>query len=90
MPTLHPIRLITFSIMLFYFLPACSQDKSEVACQPERINKCIELLERGQPIYYAAGYGGYDKGKEMAQTWADYIIYNMEHNPQRGRSIACR
>jgi 4-hydroxy-2-oxoheptanedioate aldolase len=48
---------------------------------PKRINKCIELLETGQPIYYAAGYGGYEKGKEMAQTWADYIVYNMEHQP---------
>lgn len=48
---------------------------------PKRINKCIELLEVGQPIYYAAGYGGYEEGKKMAQTWADYIIYNMEHNP---------
>lgn len=48
---------------------------------PKRINKSIELLERGQPIYYAAGYGGYDKGVEMASTWADYIVYNMEHQP---------
>ena len=48
---------------------------------PKRINKCIELLERGQPIYYAAGYGGYEEGRKMAQTWADYIIYNMEHSP---------
>lgn len=49
--------------------------------KPKRINKCIELLEQGQPIYYAAGYGGYEEGKKMAQTWSDYIIYNMEHNP---------
>jgi 4-hydroxy-2-oxoheptanedioate aldolase len=48
---------------------------------PERINKCIELLNTEQPVYYANGYGGYDEGKKMSQTWADYIIYNMEHNP---------
>ncbi len=48
---------------------------------PKRINKSIELLKRGQPIYYAAGSGGYDKGIEMAETWADYIVYNMEHQP---------
>lgn len=53
----------------------------EATYTPKRINKCIELLEEGQPIYYAAAYGGYDKGKEMAQTWADYIVFNMEHNP---------
>ena len=39
------------------------------------------MLQRGQPIYYAAGYGGYDAGKLQARTWADYICYNMEHNP---------
>ena len=49
--------------------------------QPSRINKCIELLEAGQPIYYAAGYGGYEEGLKMASTWADYIVYNMEHQP---------
>ena len=49
--------------------------------QPQRVNKSIELLERGQPIYYASGYGGYDQGMRMASTWADYIVYNMEHQP---------
>ena len=48
---------------------------------PKRINKCIELLEAGQPIYYIAGYGGYEEGIEMSQTWADLILYNMEHKP---------
>src|SRR4030042_1460468 len=48
---------------------------------PRRINKCIELLEDGQPIYYAETYGGYEEGKAMAKTWADYIGYNMEHKP---------
>ena len=48
---------------------------------PARVNKCIELLQRGQPIYYSAGYGGYDAGKLQAKTLADYISYNMEHNP---------
>ena len=49
--------------------------------QPQRINKCIELLQAGQPIYYADSYGGYEEGKKMAQTWADYIYFNMEHKP---------
>lgn len=51
------------------------------AYHPQRINKSIELFERGQPIYYAAAYGGYDQGMRMADTWADYIVYNMEHQP---------
>jgi 4-hydroxy-2-oxoheptanedioate aldolase len=60
------------------------------ASKPKRINKAIELLEQGQPIYYTAyspgggGRGGaapspYEAGKQMAQTWADYINYEMEH-----------
>jgi 4-hydroxy-2-oxoheptanedioate aldolase len=49
---------------------------------PERINKAIELLAQGQPIYYETvedrGYAG---GCAMATTWADYINYEMEHGP---------
>ena len=49
---------------------------------PTRITKAIELLENDQPIYYTqVNGGGYDEGKAMAQTWADYIPYNMEHSP---------
>jgi 4-hydroxy-2-oxoheptanedioate aldolase len=47
--------------------------------QPKRINRAIELLEAGQPIYYTGGRGGYDEGKKMAATKADYINYEMEH-----------
>ena len=46
-----------------------------------RINKCIELLEQGQPIYYIDGEGGYEEGKALAKTWADYVWYDMEHAP---------
>ena len=49
------------------------------AYQPQRVNKSIELLERGQPIYYDASTGGYEEGLRMASTWGDYIIYNVEH-----------
>jgi len=47
--------------------------------KPKRINRAIELLEAGQPIYYTGGRGGYDEGKKMAATKADYINYEMEH-----------
>ena len=50
-----------------------------------RVNKAIELLAAGQPIYYTGGHegtgGGFEGGKKMAQTWADYIMYDMEHAP---------
>ena len=53
--------------------------QGEPAYKPKRINKAIELLELGQPIYYTGGHGGYEEGKKLAQTWADYINYEMEH-----------
>ena len=43
---------------------------SEAAESPKRINKAIELLERGQPIYYTGGHGGYEEGRKLARTWA--------------------
>jgi 4-hydroxy-2-oxoheptanedioate aldolase len=50
---------------------------------PKRINRAIELLELGQPIYYTGGHAGaeltYEAGREMAKTWADYINVGMEH-----------
>jgi 4-hydroxy-2-oxoheptanedioate aldolase len=52
--------------------------------KPRRLNKCIELWEDGQPIYYTgAGVGPnvdpYEQGKKMCKTWADAISYEMEH-----------
>ena len=49
---------------------------------PKRINKVIELFEQDQPAYYTqVNGGGYEAGVRLAQTWADYITYNMEHSP---------
>jgi 4-hydroxy-2-oxoheptanedioate aldolase len=49
----------------------------------KRINRAIELLEQGQPVYYTGAHTGavltYDAGREMAGTWADYINVGMEH-----------
>lgn len=50
-----------------------------------RVNKAVELLEQRQPVYFefveAAAAGEYDGGRGLAQTWADYIAYDMEHSP---------
>lgn len=47
-----------------------------------RVNRAIELLEQGQPVYYASyGGQGYEAGKEAAQEWPDYLCYEMEHRP---------
>jgi 4-hydroxy-2-oxoheptanedioate aldolase len=49
---------------------------------PERINKVIELLASGQPVYYTGPSSrGYEGGQQDAQTWADYINYDFEHSP---------
>jgi 4-hydroxy-2-oxoheptanedioate aldolase len=48
------------------------------------VNKAVELLSQGQPIYYTSvGHDladrGYEGGKRMAKTWADFINYELEH-----------
>jgi 4-hydroxy-2-oxoheptanedioate aldolase len=53
--------------------------------KPKRINRAIELLEQGQPIYYTGSHSGtagtFEQGKADAQTYADYISYDMEAAP---------
>ncbi len=47
-----------------------------------RVNRSVELLEQRQPIYYTgSAERGYEAGKAAAQTWADYIAYDIEHHP---------
>ena len=49
---------------------------------PQRVNKAIELFEQDQPTYYTqVNGGGYDEGKQLAETWADYITYNYGAQP---------
>src|SRR6195256_6759209 len=55
------------------------------APKPKRINRAIELLAQGQPIYYTGSHegtdGNFEQGVKDAQTYADYISYDMEHAP---------
>ena len=45
-----------------------------------RINRAIELLEQGQPLYYTSPKEcSYEGGIEAVGTWADYLMYEMEH-----------
>jgi 4-hydroxy-2-oxoheptanedioate aldolase len=47
-----------------------------------RINRAIELLEQGQPIFYGGGYGlTYDDGIKAVGTHLDYILFDFEHTP---------
>jgi 4-hydroxy-2-oxoheptanedioate aldolase len=54
--------------------------------KPRRVNKVIELWEDGQPAYYTnsgmrPGMDAYAQGKKMAGTFADMILYGLEHGP---------
>ena len=71
------LALLALAGSLFYL--GAQQKPAAGSYKPKRINRAIELLEQGQPIYYTGGHGGYEEGKKMAQTWADYINYEMEH-----------
>ncbi|MBV9456521.1 MAG: hypothetical protein JO141_03235 [Bradyrhizobium sp.] len=50
---------------------------------PARINRCIELLEQDQAIYYDGPHSGHvlthAQGRIDAATWADYMNVGMEH-----------
>src|SRR5262249_1718969 len=50
-----------------------------------RINRVIDVLSQGQPIYYTGSHegtdGNFEQGVKDAQTYADYISYDMEHAP---------
>ena len=62
------------------------------APKPKRINRAIELLAQGQPIYYTGSHSGtagtYEQGVKDAQTYADYLSYDMEHAPYDIKGLA--
>ena len=46
----------------------------------KRINKAIELLEAGEPVYMTHPEElSYESGKSMAKTWADALLIDFEH-----------
>ncbi|MBA2587551.1 MAG: hypothetical protein H0U98_02900 [Alphaproteobacteria bacterium] len=46
----------------------------------KHLNRIIDMWLKGQPVYYAQlEAAGYEDGKRMANTKADYITYEMEH-----------
>jgi 4-hydroxy-2-oxoheptanedioate aldolase len=66
-------------------LAASATTIDRVMPKPKRLNQAIELLAEGQPIYYTGSHSGtngtYEQGVKDAQTYADYISYDMEHAP---------
>jgi 4-hydroxy-2-oxoheptanedioate aldolase len=65
---------------------------SAQAPKAKRINRALELLQQGQPIYYTGSHegteGSFEQGVKDAQTWADYISYDMEHAPFDVKGLA--
>ncbi len=79
---------------LFAILLACGAAAVAVVAQPKatRVNRAIDLLAQGQPIYYTGSHegteGSFQQGIKDAQTWADYISYDMEHAPFDVKGLA--
>ena len=76
-------------VLIFTVIAALAQNGNP-AYKPKRINRAVELLADGQPIYYTGSHTGapggsggpdaaFEQGKKDAQTFADYISYDMEH-----------
>src|SRR4029450_9154439 len=65
---------------------------SAQAPTPKHINRAIELLEARQPVYYTGSHSGtegsFEAGKADAQTYADYISFDMEHAPYDVKGLA--
>jgi 4-hydroxy-2-oxoheptanedioate aldolase len=78
----------------FFWTLACLIAAATLSAQApaKRINRAVELLEQGQPIYYTGSHegtdGSFEQGVKDAQTWADYISYDMEHAPFDVKGLA--
>src|SRR5438876_5879962 len=79
------MKHLRLSVALVAAAIAAVASPSAQTPKPKHINRAIELLEAGQPIYYTGSHSGtegtFEAGKQDAQTWADYISYDMEHAP---------
>jgi hypothetical protein len=60
--------------------------------QPQRINRAIELLAQGQPIYYTGSHegteGNFEQGVKDAQSYAGCRVCGM--GPRRHGVLARR
>ena len=75
------LALLSFAVLLATS-GVIGRQGGDASYAPHRINRVIELLDQEQPVYYdQVNGGGYDEGKALAHTWADYITYNLEHSP---------
>jgi 4-hydroxy-2-oxoheptanedioate aldolase len=55
---------------------------------PPRINRAIEKLQQGQPVFGISHRQlSYEAGRSLAGTWADYLDVDMEHHPFDMRAL---
>lgn len=69
---------ITALLVLLVLAAAPVASSATAQNKPVRVNKAIDLLSAGQPVYYDYGRGGYEEGKAAAAGWADVLMYDME------------
>src|SRR5207248_1016804 len=85
--------LSVLAVLLFGIATTVAQtSKPESAWKAKHINRAIEVLADGQPIYYTGSHSGttgtFEQGMKDAQTYADYISYDMEHAPFDAAGLA--
>jgi 4-hydroxy-2-oxoheptanedioate aldolase len=84
--------LVSLPVAVVFCVAVTPAQNSNSAYKPKRVNRAIELLADRQPIYYTGSHTGtpggggsagasFEQGKKDAQTYADYISYDMEHAP---------
>jgi 4-hydroxy-2-oxoheptanedioate aldolase len=84
---------LTWRLVICVFLVSFAA-AATVAQAPKakHVNRAIDLLSQGQPIYYTGSHSGtegsFEQGKKDAQTYADYISYDMEHAPYDIKGLA--
>src|SRR5437870_3743243 len=77
----HTMRTLFVRAFVFLLLVSLAFAATPAqAPKPKRINRAIELLSQGQPIYYTGSHSGtegsFEQGKKDAQIWSDYISYD--------------
>src|SRR3989441_8982642 len=86
------MRKLLARLMVCVFLVSLAFATTAQALKPKRINRAIDLLSQGQPIYYTGSHSGtegsFEQGVKDAQTYADYISYDMEHAPYDIKGLA--
>ena len=86
---LEALVMLTTMTMTALVQQAVPPENAPVPAMPKeatrtgkRVNRIIDMWLKGQPVYYSQiNGGGYEQGKQMAATKADYITYEMEHGP---------